>query len=62
VANTVLKIGADMGLNLYDIGMILFRPGFEETESEIEILMEKTDKICSLYQRGKIFSFTLISL
>jgi hypothetical protein len=39
-----------MGLTLYDIGMILYRPGYDEdTVSEIEILLEKTEKLCSLY-------------
>jgi hypothetical protein len=50
----VLKIGAEMGLNLYQIGMMLYKPGFdEEVLSDVEILIEKTEKICSLYSKSK---------
>ena len=34
--------------------MLLYRPGFEETPSEIELLVEKTDKIYLLYARNNI--------
>jgi hypothetical protein len=34
--------------------MLLYRPGFEETPSEIENLIEKTDKIYLLYERNNI--------
>ena len=45
IANIVLKSFAREGMTLYQIGMFLFRPGFEETPSEIEILMEKNREI-----------------
>lgn len=51
----VLKLGAEYGLNLYDIGMILYKPGFnEETPADVEKLIEKTQKICSLYKLSNI--------
>ena len=51
----VLKIGAEKGLTLFDIGMLLYKPGFdEEVDSKIEILIQKTEKICSLYTKSKI--------
>jgi hypothetical protein len=36
--------------------MILYRPGFEETPSQIENLIEKTDKLYSLYVKSSIIS------
>jgi hypothetical protein len=55
----VLKTGAEHGLNLYQIGMILYRPGFEETPSHIENLIEKTDKLFSLYVKSSVISLCL---
>jgi len=55
VSNIVLKLGAEYGLTLYDIGMILYKPGFdEETPAEVEKLIEKTEKICSLYKLSNV--------
>jgi hypothetical protein len=55
----VLKIGAEMGLNLYQIGMMLYKPGFdEEVLSDIEHLIEKTEKICCLYSKSN-YKFNL---
>lgn len=34
--------------------MLIYRPGFEESPSEIELLVEKTDKIYLLYARNNI--------
>ena len=58
----VLKIGAEKGLTLLDIGMLLYKPGFdEEVDSKVEILIQKTEKICSLYTKSKIkINFKLI--
>jgi hypothetical protein len=36
--------------------MVLYRPGFEETPSPIENLIEKTDKLYSLYVNSSIIS------
>jgi hypothetical protein len=48
------KNRAAHGLNLYQIGMLLYKPGFEEeVNSEVENLIEKTEKICSLYSNRK---------
>jgi hypothetical protein len=38
-----------MGLTLFEIGSMIYRPGFDDTPSELEIIIEKTDKICSYY-------------
>ena len=54
----MLKIGAENGLTLYQIGMLLYKPGFDEdVPSEVEKLIEKTDKLCSLYYTGKYFYY-----
>ncbi len=45
-----------MGLNLNQIGMLLYKPGFdEEIASDVETVIEKTEKICSLYSKSKNF-------
>lgn len=43
-----------MGLTLYEIGMIIYRPGFEETPSELEQIVEKADYMCEYMMSGKI--------
>jgi hypothetical protein len=52
----VLKLGAAHGLTLFQIGMILYRPGFEETPSRVEMLLDETDKLYSLYEKSSIIS------
>jgi len=56
IANLILKIGATMGLNLYQIGMILYRKGFEETPSVVEKLCAKAREISSMYYDLGIYS------
>lgn len=41
--------------------MILFRPQFNDTPSEVELMMEKTNKLCSLYSDSKILKFKTVS-
>jgi hypothetical protein len=48
IANIVLKKCAKNGLTLYDIGRILFRPGYEEVPSKIELIVEKANTICKM--------------
>jgi hypothetical protein len=36
--------------------MILYRPGFEDTPSQIETLIEKADKLYSLYEKSSIIT------
>jgi hypothetical protein len=44
ISQTVLKDAAKIGLNLFQIGEIMFRED-EETQSEVEKLVEKTNEI-----------------
>jgi len=54
ISNTVLKTSAKHGLTLHQIGMILFRPGYEDNPSEVEFLMEKNRKdLLSLWQNSQ---------
>lgn len=42
-AGILLKLGAQAGINLYEIGKILYRPGYGETASEFERLVHKAE-------------------
>lgn len=53
ISNTVLKISINYGLTLYDIGMLIYRPEFDEVPSQLEIIVEKVNKITKLFRNGK---------
>ena len=58
-----LQLGASYGLNLYEIGMLIYRPGFEEIPSVVERLCEKSLQITKFYLSSKfnhIYFFILI--
>lgn len=53
ISNILLKEASKLDLTPYDIGMILYRPGFDDTPSVIEELCHKADQISDLYIRSK---------
>lgn len=60
ISNTVLKVGAEYDLNLYEIGNLMYKLDYKnDSPSQIEILIEKTDNLCSIMRvdkRLRIFS------
>jgi hypothetical protein len=54
-----LKISNEYKLTLFDIGSILFRPGFEEVPSEIEKLVMQANKTYILYKNSKNYFILL---
>ena len=60
ISNTVLKICTEHGLNLYEMGNLMYKLDYKnDSPSQIELLIEKTDKLCSsmkIDNRLKIFS------
>ena len=53
ISNLVLKIGAMSGLSLHQIGQLIYRPGFDEVPSPVEILIKKANKINNLFVKSK---------
>ena len=60
ISNTVLKIGAEYDLTLYEIGNLMYKLDYKnDSPSQIELLIEKTDNLCSIMRidkRLRIFS------
>ena len=60
ISNTVLKVGAEYDLNVYEIGNLMYKLDYKnDSPSQIEILIEKTDNLCSIMRvdkRLRIFS------
>ena len=60
ISNTVLKVGADYDLTLYEIGDLMYKLDYKnDSPSQIELLIEKTDNLCSIMRidkRLRIFS------
>lgn len=54
ISNTVLKIGAKYDLTPYEIGSLLYTFDYDKKEkSKIEIIIEKTDNLCSSLKEDK---------
>ena len=62
IANTTLKILAHAGFNLYEIGKFVYRPEFEETPSDLEVIVEKVKKAITIYNTCKLFIHLLLLL
>jgi hypothetical protein len=58
----VLKIGAANGLTLHDIGKLIYRTGFDDTPSVVEVLVEKANKINNLFEQINTDKINLINL
>ena len=54
IANILLKIAVvEFDLTPYEIGMIIYRPGFEETPSKIEEICKEALKLSEFYLKSK---------
>lgn len=56
ISNITLQLGVSYGLNLYEIGMLIYRPEFNETPSIIENLCEKAMQNTKFFLSSKLYS------